>query len=84
MDESPTTPPISLSLRVAAGEDRFGERRRFPIMSVSIVAVLCDGVSSDHAQLARVAADMKKKAKAIQGSVYLRSDRERAVRSVAG
>ncbi|MHB8874440.1 MAG: response regulator [Myxococcaceae bacterium] len=65
-------------------EDRFGERRQFPIMSVSIVAVMCDGTSSDHAQLARLAADMKKKAKAIEGSVYLRSDRERAVRSAAG
>jgi diguanylate cyclase (GGDEF)-like protein len=65
-------------------EDRFGERRRFPVMSVSIVAVMCDGTSSDHAQLARLAADMKKRAKAISGSVYLRSDREQAVRSAAG
>ncbi len=65
-------------------EDRYGEKRKFPIMSVSIVAVMCDGTSNNHAQLARLAADMKKKAKAIQGSVYLRSDRERAVRSAAG
>ncbi|WP_141323832.1 response regulator [Myxococcus sp. AB025B] len=64
-------------------EDRFGERRRFPIMSVSIVAVMTDG-TQDHAELARRAADMKKRAKAIQGSVYLRSDREQVVRSVAG
>ncbi|MFZ5471694.1 MAG: response regulator, partial [Myxococcota bacterium] len=65
-------------------EDRFGEKRRFPVMSVSIVAVLCDGVSFDHAELARRAADMKKRAKAISGSVYLRSDRELPVRSAAG
>ncbi|AKF82311.1 chemotaxis protein CheY [Myxococcus fulvus 124B02] len=64
-------------------EDRFGERRHFPIMSVSIVAVMTDG-TQDHAELARRAADMKKRAKAIQGSVYLRSDREQVVRSVAG
>ncbi|MCP3064851.1 response regulator [Myxococcus sp. K38C18041901] len=64
-------------------EDRFGERRRFPIMSVSIVAVMTDG-TQDHAELARRAADMKKRAKAILGSVYLRSDREQVVRSVAG
>jgi hypothetical protein len=48
-------------------------------MSVSVVAVLSDGMSSDHTELARQAADMKKRAKAIQGSVYLRSDRELAV-----
>ncbi|WP_163865091.1 response regulator [Myxococcus eversor] len=64
-------------------EDRYGERRRFPIMSVSIVAVMTDG-TQDHAELARRAADMKKRAKAILGSVYLRSDREQVVRSVAG
>jgi DNA-binding response OmpR family regulator/signal transduction histidine kinase len=66
-------------------DDRFGEKRKFPIMSVSVVAVLCDGVSSDHAELARRAADMKKRAKSIPGSVYLRSDREVAViRTAAG
>jgi DNA-binding response OmpR family regulator/signal transduction histidine kinase len=58
------------------GEDRLGERRKFPIMSVSIVAVMCDGVSGDHAELARQAADLKKRAKLVQGSVYLRSDRD--------
>jgi DNA-binding response OmpR family regulator/signal transduction histidine kinase len=65
-------------------EDRLGERRRFPIMSVSVVAVMSDGVSVGHAELARRAADMKKRAKAIQGSVYLRSDREPETRTVAG
>lgn len=60
-------------------EDRFGQRRKFPIMSVSIVAIMSDGVSADHAELARRAADLKKRAKAIQGSIYLRSDRELAV-----
>ncbi|HYI01235.1 response regulator [Hyalangium sp.] len=65
-------------------EDRFGEKRKFPIMSVSIVAVMSDGVAHDHAELARRAADMKKRAKAIQGSVYLRSDRERESRIITG
>ncbi|MBI3184125.1 MAG: response regulator [Myxococcales bacterium] len=65
-------------------EDRFGERRRFPIMSVSIAAVMCDGASADHSELARLAADLKKRAKAVQGSVYLRSDRVPKVRSAAG
>jgi PleD family two-component response regulator len=66
------------------GEDRFGQPRQFPVMSVSIVAVIADGVSQDHPELARVAAEMKKRAKAIQGSVYLRSDRDTEVRSAAG
>jgi DNA-binding response OmpR family regulator/signal transduction histidine kinase len=66
-------------------DDRFGEKRKFPLMSVSVVAVMCDGVSSGHAELARQAADMKKRAKSIPGSVYLRSDRELAViRTAAG
>jgi diguanylate cyclase (GGDEF)-like protein len=60
-------------------EDRFGQRRKFPIMSVSIVAVMTGRMSADHAELARHAAEMKKKAKAIQGSVYLRDDRQMAV-----
>lgn len=64
-------------------EDRYGEKRQFPIMSVSVVAVMTDG-TQDHAELARRAADMKKRAKAIAGSVFLRSDQERVVRSVAG
>ncbi len=56
-------------------DDRYGARRRFPIMSVSVVAVMSDG-TADHAELARRAADMKKRAKSVQGSIYLRSDRE--------
>ncbi|MBX7099393.1 MAG: response regulator [Myxococcaceae bacterium] len=55
-------------------DDRFGERRKFPVMSVSVVAVIADG-TRDHAALARHAADLKKKAKAVPGSIYLRSDR---------
>ncbi len=64
-------------------EDRYGERRRFPIMSVSVVAVMADGHSADHPELARLAAEMKKRAKAITGSVYLRSDKDSSVRSIA-
>ena len=63
-------------------EDRFGQRRRFALMSVSIVAVMTE-CSQDHAELARQAAELKKRAKAIAGSVYLRSDRDAQVRSIA-
>jgi diguanylate cyclase (GGDEF)-like protein len=58
-------------------EDRFGERRHFPIMSVSIVAVMSDG-TQEHPELARQAAELKQRAKAIPGSVFLRSDAARA------
>ena len=57
-------------------EDRFGEKRQFPIMSVSIVAVMSDGVAHRSRGAGAAAAELKKRAKAIQGSVYLRSDRE--------
>lgn len=63
-------------------EDRYGQRRKFPIMSVSIVAVLTDG-SVDHPELARQAAELKKKAKAVAGSVVLFSDRGDGERSIA-
>ncbi|MFT3835430.1 MAG: response regulator [Myxococcaceae bacterium] len=56
-------------------DDRFGQRRKFPIMSVSVVAVITDGRGGGHSDLARHAADLKKAAKAVAGSVYLRSDR---------
>jgi DNA-binding response OmpR family regulator/signal transduction histidine kinase len=64
-------------------EDRYGQRRRFPLMSVSIAAVMCDGRTMDHAELANQAAELKKRAKAVPGSVYLRSDRELTTRSIA-
>ncbi len=54
-------------------EDRFGVRRKFPLMSVSVVAVWVPaGRFERHAEIARAAADLKKRAKAIPGSVYLR------------
>jgi DNA-binding response OmpR family regulator/signal transduction histidine kinase len=67
-------------------EDRYGQRRRFALMSVSVVAVLSEPGVSDHPTLAKLAADLKKRAKGIDGSVYLRSDRPEGapVRSVAG
>ncbi len=56
-------------------DDRFGEKRRFPIMSVSVVAVMSTG-QADHSDLARQAAELKKRAKAVVGSVFLRNDRD--------
>jgi GGDEF domain-containing protein len=54
-------------------EDRFGIRRRFPVMSCSVVSVwVPPGRFERHDDIARAAADLKKRAKAIPGSVYLR------------
>lgn len=61
-------------------EDRYGERRRFPVMSVSVVAVLAAS-GMPHADLARLAAELKRQAKAMPGSVYLRSDEQVGARS---
>jgi signal transduction histidine kinase/DNA-binding response OmpR family regulator len=64
------------------GEDRYGQQRQFPIMSVSIAAVMTDA-TMDHPELARVAAELKKRAKTVTGSVVLRSDRVDLQRSIA-
>jgi len=54
-------------------EDRFGIRRRYPLMGLSVVAVWAPpGRFAGHAEIARAAAELKKRAKAVPGSVYLR------------
>jgi DNA-binding response OmpR family regulator len=54
-------------------EDRFGVRRRYPLMGLSLVAVWAPpGRFAGHAEIARAAAELKKRAKAVPGSVYLR------------
>jgi diguanylate cyclase (GGDEF)-like protein len=52
--------------------DRYGVRRRFPIMSVSIVALCGDGRFASHAEVAVAAAELKRQAKAVEGSAYVR------------
>ncbi len=53
-------------------EDRFGEVRRFPIMSISLAAVnVQPGRFRSPAEIASQAAAVKKKAKAIEGSVLV-------------
>jgi len=52
--------------------DRYGTKRRFPILSFSIATVAAPvGRFRTHADLARVAAELKQKAKRVQGSVHL-------------
>lgn len=58
--------------------DRYGELRKFPIMSASIAALTTrrDGHEAFHgyADLATAAAEAKHRAKAIEGSSYVRDD----------
>jgi diguanylate cyclase (GGDEF)-like protein len=52
--------------------DRYGEMRRFPLMTVSIAAVTRTSQVPTHADLATTAAELKKRAKAIPGTAYVR------------
>ncbi|MBI4512246.1 MAG: response regulator [Deltaproteobacteria bacterium] len=53
--------------------DRYGQLRRFPIMSVSVAALTTRGARvRTYAELAAVAAEAKKLAKSIEGSSYVR------------
>ncbi len=52
--------------------DRFGTRRSFPLLSISIATVQAPpGRFPRHAELARAAAELKDRAKRILGSVHL-------------
>jgi len=55
--------------------DRYGVRRRFPILSLSIATVVATSERfADHAALARAAAELKGEAKRLPGSVHLMDD----------
>jgi hypothetical protein len=55
-------------------EDRFGEMRRFGIMTISLAAVhVKPGQFRSHAEIAEKAAELKKKAKTIDKSVLVHS-----------
>lgn len=56
-------------------EDRYGKLRHFPIMSVSIAVVTDTGSEfTSHSALASVAAELKKRAKSVEGSCVIRND----------
>src|SRR5262249_2521903 len=55
-------------------EDRYGAWRQFRIMSISIACLTNeDQRFGDHVQIATLAAELKRSAKAIPGSVYVRN-----------
>ena len=59
--------------------DRFGARRAFPILSISIATVHASpGRFASHAALARAAAELKERAKRVPGSVCLVDEGEAA------
>ena len=53
-------------------EDRYGAQRRFPIMSISVAAI-AGAPGTTYASLATNAADIKRRAKAIEGSAFVLS-----------
>ncbi|PWT88433.1 MAG: hypothetical protein C5B54_10660 [Acidobacteria bacterium] len=56
------------------GPDRYGVFRQFPIMSISIACLTNESVQlTDHVQIATLAAEYKRIAKAIPGSSYIRN-----------
>ncbi len=59
-------------------EDRFGQSRRFKIMSISLAAVLAEpGDFRTHGEIAARAAALKNQAKAMEGSVLVQGGPER-------
>lgn len=63
-----------LDLGYIINYNRRGERREYPIMSISLVAVTndCDFFCEDHLQVAAIAAELKKKAKSLPGSNFVK------------
>ncbi|MBW1809548.1 MAG: response regulator [Deltaproteobacteria bacterium] len=60
-------------------EDRFGQMRQFKIMSISLAAVNVEpGHYRSHAEIAERAAELKKKAKSVEGSVLVQDDEDQA------
>ena len=56
-------------------DDRYGVRRKFPIMSISVVAVTDPGgCFASYSDIAARAASLKKQAKTVAGSVFLHDD----------
>jgi diguanylate cyclase (GGDEF)-like protein len=53
-------------------DDRYGAHRQFPIMSISVAAIAGTSATS-YAALATVAAEVKRRAKAIPGSAFVLS-----------
>jgi GGDEF domain-containing protein len=52
--------------------DRFGTRRRFPLLTISMATVVAPvGRFERHADVARAAAELKERAKRVPGSVHL-------------
>ena len=60
--------------------DRRGNKEQFPIMSLSIAVVTNERASIAHpGDVSKIASELKKRAKAMKGSVYLKDQRSQAL-----
>jgi GGDEF domain-containing protein len=60
--------------------DRRGNKEQFPIMSLSIAVVTNERVPIAHpGDVSKIASELKKRAKAIKGSVYVKDERGRPI-----
>ena len=62
--------------------DRFGARRQFPLLALSAATVVASpGRFQGHSELARLAAELKQRAKRVTGSVHLMEPHDGALRA---
>jgi hypothetical protein len=60
--------------------DRRGNKEQFPIMSLSIAVVTNERIPIAHpGDVSKIASELKKRAKAIKGSVYVKDERGRPI-----
>jgi len=67
--------PLDRKRGYIEADDRYGQRRQFPVMTLSVAAVaIASGARVSYASLSLQAAEIKKAAKAVVGSAFLVSD----------
>jgi len=60
--------------------DRRGNKEQFPIMSLSIAVITNERVPIAHpGDVSKIASELKKRAKALKGSVYVKDERGQAI-----
>ena len=64
--------PVDREKRHIVAEDRYGTLRRFPLMSLSAVGLACTAGEKDYLRISDEAAAIKKRAKKVPQSVFLR------------
>ena len=67
--------PEDVMLGYIEGKSRDGQPSRFPLVTISLGIVDCDGLGADLSQISRYAADVKRYAKSIPGNSFVRERR---------